>query len=218
MAKFFNYFPKTFYSSNTNNTNLETVTNIVTRFNFLEDIKQNSTIFYSYEIKDGDTPEIIASKMYDNPERHWIVMMFNNIIDPLYDWPLQYKTLIEYIDKKYEANNYADTANTSVTGLSWAMNENNVHSYYKVITRTNANQITIQEKLSVDSSVYANVTLSTQNITLQNGEVVTETIAKEKKTYYTYEMEKNESKRSIKILKKEFIPQIEKEFRRVYKL
>ena len=43
-------------------------------------------------------------------------------------------------------------------------------------------------------------------------------VTKEKKTHYEYEMETNEAKRNIILLKPEFVPQIEKEFKRVISL
>ena len=213
MAQFFNYYPKTFYSSNTNSTGIDTVTNIITRFSFEDTLKQNSASFYKYSIKDSDTPEIIADKYYGDSERHWIVLMFNDIIDPQFDWPLQYSTFIEYVDNKYTANG---TANTTVqTGLEWAQDINNVHSYYKVITRTGSNGNEIEEKVQVDANTYANVGTSSTSYTLQDGSSITETISTETKTYYTYENELNEAKREIKLLKKDFVAEVEKEFKRV---
>jgi hypothetical protein len=102
MAKFFNYFPKTVYTANTNSSGLDTVTNIISRFGFEQKLKDNSAAFYKYSIQDSDTPEIIAHKFYENSERHWIVLMFNDILDPQFDWPLDYKTLISFIDEKYK--------------------------------------------------------------------------------------------------------------------
>jgi hypothetical protein len=113
MAKFFNYYPKTFYSSNTKTTGLDSVTNIISRFGFEKELKNNSSAFYKYSVKDSDTPEIIASKFYDNSERHWIVLLFNDIIDPQYDWPLNNNTLISFIDNKYTANGAANTTPVS---------------------------------------------------------------------------------------------------------
>ena len=69
MAQFFNYYPKTFYSSNTNSTGIDTVTNIITRFSFEDTLKQNSAAFYKYSIKDSDTPEIIAYKYYGSSSK-----------------------------------------------------------------------------------------------------------------------------------------------------
>jgi hypothetical protein len=218
MAKFFNYFPKTLYSANNKVGGLDTVTNIIARFGFESKLKENSSAFYRYSIQDSDTPEIIAGKYYDSPERHWIVLLFNDIVDPQYDWPLQYKTFIDYVTKKYSANNYADTANTSISGLSWAMNVNNVQAYYKNITRTSGDGTTMIEKIEVDANTWANVAATTVSYSLQDGSTITEKVTKTKTSYYEYEQELNENKRSINLLKKEFVPDVEKEFKKVIKL
>lgn len=215
MAKFFNYFPKTLYSANNKVGGLDTVTNIIARFGFESKLKENSSAFYRYSIQETDTPEIIAGKYYDSPERHWIVLLFNDIVDPQYDWPLQYKTFIDYVSSKYSSNSYADTANTSVSGLSWAMNVNNVQAYYKVVTRTSGDGTVITEKIEVDANTWANVAASTTNFVLQDGSKIVQTISKEKESYYDYENELNESKRSIKLLKPEFVSAVEKEFKKV---
>jgi hypothetical protein len=73
MARYFNYFPTTVYSANAASSGLDIVTNIITRFGFEQSLKENGAAFYKYDIQDSDTPEIIAAKFYDNPERHWIV-------------------------------------------------------------------------------------------------------------------------------------------------
>lgn len=217
MSRFFNYFPKTLYTSNNLTAGVDTVTNIIARFGFESTLKNNSAAFYKYNIQESDTPEIIASKYYDNPERHWIVLLFNDIMDPQFDWPLQYQPFIDYVNTKYSANNYADTANTGVTGLAWSMNVNNVQAYYKIVTRTNFDDISIVEKLEVDANTYANVAASTTTYTLQDGSTITQKVTKETKTYYDYEQELNEEKREIKLIKPEFVPQIEKEFKKVIK-
>lgn len=217
MSRYFNFFPKTLYTPETKSLGLDTVTNIVARFGFESSLKENSSAFYKYDIREGDTPEIIAAKYYDHPERHWIVLMFNDIFDPQFDWPMQNRVLVNYINTKYSANNYADTANTGVTGISWAMNINNVHGYYKVVTRTNEDGEEFVEKVELDANTYANTSMSSATYTLDDGNQIQEVITKETQTYFDYENELNEAKRTIKLLKPEFVPSIEKEFKKVIK-
>lgn len=215
MAKFFNYFPKTLYSTDKTKSGLDTVTNIIARFGFESTLKQNSSSFYKYSIQDSDTPEIIAGKYYDSPERHWIVLLFNDIVDPQFDWPMQPKVFIDYVDAKYSANGAA--AVPATTGLSWAKNVNHVRAYYKVVTRTSLDGVKIIEKLEVSPETWANTASTSHTYTLQDGTTTTEVVTKEKQTYYDYENELNESKREIKLIKPEFVPQIEKEFKKVIK-
>jgi len=209
MSKYFNYFPKTLYTSDSITAGV--YINLISRFSFEGSFKKNTTVSYEYDIQDSDTPEIIASKFYDDPERHWIVLMFNNIIDPQFDWPMDYKTLISFIDNKYSAS-----ANVGQSGSSWA--KSHTHAYYKVETRTtiSTNTIAVNE-IEIDANTYANVVSSSSNITLADGYVITIAVSKNTQSYYDYEMELNESKRKIKLLKPEFIQSVEEEFRTVIK-
>jgi hypothetical protein len=211
MAKYFKNFPKTFYYSSYESSSVDTVTNITSRFTFEKSFKDNSVTYYEYTVQDGDTPEIIAAKFYNSPERHWIVLALNDIIDPQYDWPLDQRTIIKYIDSKYTAN-----ANTVAgqTGLEWA--QSNVHSYYKIETRTDvASGIQTIDKIQLDANSYANVSITTNNYTLKDGASLKVDVTKETKSYYTYEVDTNEEKRTIKLLKPEFVGTVEEEFKRV---
>ena len=204
MSKFFNYFPKTVYSlDNTNN--VDAVTSIVSRFSFENSFRDNTSVYYEYNIQDSDTPEIIASKFYGDSEKHWVVLMLNQIIDPQFDWPLDQRTIISFITEKYSAN-----ASVGQSGINWA--QANIHSYYKVETRTtNSTGSELQSKLQIDANTYANVAATTTNLTLDDGNSITITVSKETKSYYDYEIEENETKRTIKLLKPEFIRPIENE-------
>ena len=202
MSKYFNYFPKTVYFlDNTNNADV--VTNITSRFGFEKSFKNNTSVYYEYDIQDSDTPEIIASKFYGDSEKHWVVLMINDIVDPQFDWPLDQRTIISYIDEKYLAN-----ASVGQSGTTWA--QANIHSYYKVETRTtNSTGTELQSKLEIDANTYANVAATTSNLTLDDGNSITITTTKETKSYYDYEVEENEAKRTIKLLKPEFVSSIE---------
>lgn len=220
MARYFDYFPKTYYDVETDKNNLEVVTNIIARFKFEQKLKENTASFYQYEIKDSDTPEIIASKFYNNPERHWIILAFNNIIDPQWDWPLDYRSFYEYVKVKYqdEANTANEAANATIflSGYDWAKSANNIHSYYKIITVTNNKDSEVySNKIQVDSNTYLNTAITSASYTLQSSVVITETVTKITKTYLEYEEEQNESKRKINLLKPEFVAPLEEEFRRI---
>lgn len=210
MSKYFNYFPKTFYKLNENSNDVDAVTNITARFGFEQAFKNNSAVYYEYDVQDSDTPEIIANKFYGSPERHWAVLMINDIVDPQFDWPLDQRTIISYIDEKYSAN-----ASVGQSGTTWA--QANIHSYYKVETRTtNSTGTELQSKLEIDANTYANVAATTSNLTLDDGNSITITTTKETKSYYDYEVEENEAKRTIKLLKPEFVSSIEEELKIIF--
>jgi hypothetical protein len=220
MAKYFNYFPSTVYTNSDTSTSVDIVTNIISRFAFEKSLKQNSSLFYSYEIQDGETPEMIASKYYGSPEKHWIVLLFNDIIDPQYDWPLDERTLITYINSKYSV--YGNVHVPYQTGIQWAQDAGNVKTYYKTITRLSSkptkNQIV--EKIEIDATTHTNLPVTSMTYTLNDGSKITQTISKSTQTYYDYEVELNDNKRKIKLLKAEYVTQagLMNEFKRVINL
>ena len=220
MSKYFNYFPKVGYSIEKPNA-YDYVTSVVSRFGIEDALKNNSSVFYTYQVRDGETPEIIASKVYGSSERHWIILMMNDIVDPQYDWPLSYSAFNEYVKSKYSTPEYADTANTGVSGLTWSQNLHGVPSekkplkYYKVVTKITSSNTNI-EKYEVDSNTYSIIVNTSNNYALQDGSSITIEVTKETKNYYDIEMELNEKKRKIKILKSDFVPGLENELSQVF--
>ena len=209
MSKYFSYFPKTSYTVSPNGDSIDLVTNIMTRFKMQESFKENTAVFNKYTIKDGDTPESIAYDFYGDVEYHWVVLLYNNILDPQFNWPLEDRSLSRYIDSKYET--YADTANNE-TGLVWS--RSNIHSYYKEITTTTSKNISHTQIIQIDAPTYANTISLSVPVTLSSGEQITKSTIRSSKTYFQYEYDVNESLRSIKILKPEFIFALRDEFRR----
>jgi hypothetical protein len=70
---------------------------------FRRDLLANVTVYDEYDIVDGETPEIIAEKIYGNAQYHWIIMLANNRYDYRNDFPLRYVDLQRYIEDKYGA-------------------------------------------------------------------------------------------------------------------
>lgn len=210
MPRYFNFFPKITYTYN--DLSSDAVTNLTAKYKFEDGFLDNAVAYYEYEIADGETPEMIAGKLYDDPEKHWAILGANEIINPQNDWLMDQKSLILYIDKKYEP--LANTSNNE-TGLSWA--EENIHSYYKVETQTNMSTDTfVVTKIQVDQNTYANLSPSMSEYTLTSGEYIKVKVEKEQKTYFNYEVEENEKKRSIKVLKREVVKILDSELKRIF--
>ena len=208
MARFFRYFPKTLYYSKLDSKSLDTITNILTRFKFENSFKDNSITYYEYDIKDSDTPEIIASKFYDSPEKHWVVLLINDIIDPQWEWPMDQGTMIKFIESKYSAN-----ATVGQTGVHWS--KNNTKNYFIIQTRTlSSGSITI-DKTETDANTYANTSTYTTTLNLSDGNNLNIVLSKETRSYYDFEIDTNDSKRTIKLLKPEFVYPLDQEIKRL---
>ena len=58
-------------------------------------------LFDTYDVKESETPEMIADKLYGDSELHWIVLLFNNITDRYHQWPLNNNQFLSYMNDKY---------------------------------------------------------------------------------------------------------------------
>lgn len=212
MSKYFSAFPKILYSFDDYKNYGNYITNIISRFSFEEKLKNNTAAFFLYAIREGETPETVAAKYYDSPYRHWIILMMNDIIDPQYQWPLHSDALNEYIDKKYMEESGYDTPGS---GILWA--QSNIKYYYKIESIQLKNEIINTIAHEIDADTYDNLIPTTENpLTLDDGNIITIITNKTHKSYYDYEIEENESKREIKLLRKEFVTPLENELKRVF--
>ena len=100
---YFSKLPKLYYSTSLGVKNFRVVPDITAKVKFLNEVFDNSSFYYTYAVKDGETPEDIAFKLYGDPLKHWIILLGNNITDPLYDWVLESKSFSNYINKKYSS-------------------------------------------------------------------------------------------------------------------
>jgi hypothetical protein len=67
------------------------VTNIFKKFTFVQDYKNNSRAVDEYDLVGGETPEMVAYKVYGTVDYWWVVCLFNDIFDPLGDWYLSHR-------------------------------------------------------------------------------------------------------------------------------
>ena len=81
--------------------NLKTIRDITTRVKFKGAISSNHALFKKYNVNDGETPESIAFREYGDAQLHWVVLLFNDILDPRYDWPLSQRDLNTFVKGKY---------------------------------------------------------------------------------------------------------------------
>lgn len=211
----------------------QTVTNILFRTAIIKDVLTNASSYTKYVIRDGDTPDILAEKIYNDPEAHWIILYANEMIDPQFDWPMTDVVFNKYIADKYRAAAEADLATTlqDYQVIAWTQdltNDASIHHYEKVVKQVNVAAQTTSEvryiinkskltdnSLSVPYDYYDNLAdeqdVTPINLTIKNQTVI-QTIYRNKVSLYDYENELNENRRNIRIIKKEYYTQLVEEF------
>ena len=80
------------------------LTNILERVKLKANLLANTLVMDKYEVKDGETPEIVADKYYGDSRYHWIILLVNNLTNR-FDFPMSVRAFNEYLIEKYGVGN-----------------------------------------------------------------------------------------------------------------
>jgi hypothetical protein len=105
------------YTSQETQTKAMILTDITRNIRFRRDVLANITVYDEYDIVEGETPEIVAEKVYGNAMYHWVVMLVNERYDYLADWPMTTPALEQYIEDTYGAAKTAVHHYENATGV-----------------------------------------------------------------------------------------------------
>jgi len=98
---YFDNFPVIIYDS-VGQGKYKDVTNLLRRVALRSKVKSNALVFDTYDVKEGETPEIIADKLYRDPELHWVILLVNDITDRYHQWPMSTPQFLAFINDKYD--------------------------------------------------------------------------------------------------------------------
>jgi len=196
--QYFDTLPKIINIDSTGNSKV--MTNLLARASVIPEILKDPLLYYTYDIQEGDTPEIIAHKYYGDSYRYWIVLFANELLDPQWDWPMTSAVFEQYLADKYPSTNvYSE-----------------IEYYEKVITQYDVNtQTTTVNKVRIDEDVYNGLPVTqTATYTLPTGPV-TITTDRNAVSIYDYELSLNEAKRNIKILNSNYVGEMENQLKKL---
>lgn len=191
------------------NLNTTVGVNIMARVNLKQNLLKNPELFYEYDTQDGDTPEVIASKYYDDPNRHWIFLYGNNILDPQWDLPLDAKQFDAYIRDKYAT----DAAAVGMDPVAYA--QYTVKYYQKIMTIYDSETNTTTTKTyNIGTDVYSTLPENLTTVrTFPDKSTVTTVISRGTQSIYDYEAELNEEKRRVGIVNRIYAEDFEEQLK-----
>ena len=112
---YFDSFPVIPYDAK-GNLEYKDVTNLLRRVGLRAMVRSNTLLYDTYDVKEGETPEIIAHKLYGDAELHWVILLVNDITDRYHQWPMSGGQFLDYINDKYsnpDAIHHYETTQTS---------------------------------------------------------------------------------------------------------
>ena len=211
---YFDTFPLVIASDYKNNAIL--LTNLMARVQIIPSLLRNPLLFYSYDVKESDRPDIVANKYYDDSNKYWMVLFANEIMDPLYDWPLTSQQFDAYLKNKYSQAAGGDAFVLTYTTST-------VQEYRKTITTYDSTSLeTTTKTVVVDLTTYNSITTGSttqtffriiNGISTSTGASVTRTISKTPVSIYDYEIELNEAKQNIKLINSSYSNQLENDLK-----
>ena len=97
---YFDAFPVIPYDAK-GDLNFKDVTNLLRRVGMRAKLKSNTLLYDTYDVKEGETPEMIAHKLYGDAQLHWVILLINDITDRYHQWPMTGGQFLEYLNDKY---------------------------------------------------------------------------------------------------------------------
>ena len=165
------------------------VKNLFRRTKLRDDLQNVFTLFDKYEIPDEFRPENVAEDFYGNDELDWVVLTTAGIVNVRNEWPLNNRDIFDYSFEKYGDNL-------------------NATRFFETKEIKNSSGSIILEKGKVVDSDFVFKYYDTNGIVEVKGTNVRTGISN-----YDYEVRLNDEKRSIFILKPEYLQQFLNDFR-----
>jgi len=176
MAHYFKYFPTVEYDIKKNGKPI-TVPNIFVGLKVRDLVQRKKAVFYEYNVQEDERADTIAFKYYGDATLDWVIFLTNQIIDPQFEWPLDRRSLDNYITKKYGSLQSATST---------------VHHYEQILhaQTTTYDGITVPERtVQVDEATYNSLGGNERKVIYN----------------YDYELDLNDKKREIKLLDERYI-------------
>ena len=157
----------------------QVVKNIFKRAIIRDDIFNEVTAFTKYDVIGDERPDQVANLFYGDPGLDWVILTANNIIHVRDEWPMGNQDFLTYLNEKYTAEELS-----------------NIHHYETKLIRTANGKLIQPEGLTVPED---------HSITfLDNGVLRTES-SLTSFTFLEHETNLNDAKRSINILRQEYL-------------
>jgi len=153
--------------------------NLFRRVKLRDDLNNAFTLFNKYQIPEGARPDIVAEVVYGRADYDWVVLMTAGIVNVRDEWPLSNRDLYRYAE-----NIYGEDLNA-------------VHHYETTEVKDSNGRLILPAGKVVDS-----------NFTIPKPDDYTATLNPVIGiSNYEYETTKNEEKRSVYLLRSDYLQQ-----------
>ncbi len=173
------------------------VKNIWRRAQILVEYKTQVTLFTEENVRDGERPEDIATRLYRNPFYNWTILVINDITDVYSQWPKSVQQLQEFINSKYSnpmaTKHHVTTEVKDANGNIIVPAGKIVPSNYQIAYYNGSNTVTAIPVASVTNATYeTELNSKKQNIQVVKPELIEDFVS----VYYNI-ANKGKNERSV---------------------
>ena len=96
----FKELPDVYYNVQTSPVDVKLLVakNLWRRSEIISEFKNSLTIFDEYIVNNGEKPETIANRLYQDPFLSWTIFIANDIVNYYEQWPRSSKQLAVYVE------------------------------------------------------------------------------------------------------------------------
>lgn len=189
MSNYFSYLPEVYVRTTSYRQNnvdpYSLAKNIFRRIKIREDLSDIIMGFSQYTIKNNQRPDQVAYDFYGDMQYDWVVLLCNNILNVYDEWPMTEDELERYIDSEYE-------------------NPDSIHHWVTQKIRDTKGRVLIKPGMEVPEN---------WSYTRPDGTVVGKADTVRPISVYDYESERNNYKRNIYLLRKQYLGGFVEEFK-----
>ena len=79
----------------------------------VDQVKENSSFYKNYYIRDGERPDNVSHRLYENPRLHWTFYLMNDHIREQ-GWPLTQRSIVEKVKEDQQRESSASDSAPSL--------------------------------------------------------------------------------------------------------
>ena len=98
---YFSQFPLNVYDA-VGDGDFKVVTDLLKRVALHTKAKSVSSLYDTYDVRNGETPEMLAHKFYGDAQYHWVILLVNNITDRYHQWPMNNRQFLAHLAERYD--------------------------------------------------------------------------------------------------------------------
>ena len=167
------------------------VKNLFRRAKIRDDFFKNATTFTKYKIVGEERPDQVAEKIYGSSEYDWVVLISNNILNTRTEWPLSDAEFSNYLERKYTEAELASA-----------------HHYETTLVTDSRGKMIVPAGKEVDPNFSVTYYDDILGVSVTKNPVKLVSI-------YEYEIQQNDKKRNIYILRPRFLQTAIDDMRRI---